>query len=389
MMIEEILKKVVSELNLTDSTKLKVKNRYKSIVDFLTRKESKLTEYKPYIFPQGSFLYKTAIRPVGKEEEYDLDFCCCLQEGLTMDTLTQEKLKQLLGDELKEYCRINGIDSPIEEKKRCWQIKYKDGIGFHVDVLPCLPCEKEISILKSAMYEESHEVGDLVVSSESIVRWASDAILITDNTSCNYKKLMSNPEGCVKWFRARAAQESIYESVKAARVEVEDLSTVNNNSVLNSVVKILKRHRDVMFVQYPDKKPISIIISTLAAHAYQGEATIEEALLNVIPRMLEKLKNFNFEVRNPVTHAENFSDKWKTKPELQAAFLSWLTNAQKHFMFILQGELCYEKLEKLEKILKCSMSEEKERLGFQTSPKSIGYTRPVIISNPSRPWLYK
>lgn len=31
-----------------------------------------------------------------------------------------------------------------------------------------------------------------------------------------------------------------------------------------------------------ESKPISIIITTLAARAYDGESTIEEALLNII-----------------------------------------------------------------------------------------------------------
>lgn len=387
---EEILKMVVGEINLTEATKQKVKQRYESIVRFLTRPESRLSEYSLYVFPQGSFLYKTAIKPVGQKEEYDLDFCCCMQEGLSMDSISQEELKGMLGDELKEYCRVNNFVHPIVEKKRCWQMKYHDGMRFHVDVLPCLPAVRDQWLLKSAMYAERYEEGDLVESAASKQRWADAAILITDTTSPNYKLQsppwhVSNPEGCAMWFRAKAAQERVTEIVNAADAEVKDLSTTNNNSVLNSVVKLLKRHRDVMFASNHDKKPISIIISTLAAHAYQGESSIVEALLKMLPRMFDTLQNQNFVVCNPVTPEENFTDKWTKNPELKSAFVSWLIMARTDFERVLVGELDTEKLKKLETILGCSLSAEKVRLGSSSMLRSSSFPD-VNITRPSRPW---
>lgn len=387
---EEILKMVVREINLTESTKQKVKQRYESIVRFLIRPESKLSKYSPYVFPQGSFLYKTAIKPVGQKEEYDLDFCCCMQEGLSMDSISQEELKGMLGDELKEYCRVNNFVHPIVEKKRCWQMKYHDGMRFHVDVLPCLPAVRDKWLLKSAMYAERYEEGDLVESAASKQRWADAAILITDTTSPNYKLQsppwhVSNPEGCAMWFSAKAAQERVTEIVKAADAEVKDLSTTNNNSVLNCVVKLLKRHRDVMFASNHDKKPISIIISTLAAHAYRGESSLAEALLNMLPRMLVKLQDLNFEVRNPVTPEEVFTDKWLNNPELKVAFVTWLLKAKNDFEKLLVGALDMEKLEKLETILGVPLSAEKEQFGRSTMPSPSSSPVASII-RPSRPW---
>lgn len=387
---EEILKMVVGEINLTEATKQKVKQRYESIVRFLTRPESRLSEYSLYVFPQGSFLYKTAIKPVGQKEEYDLDFCCCMQEGLSMDSISQEKLKGMLGDELKEYCRVNNFVLPIEEKKRCWQLRYHDGMHFHVDVLPCLPTVRDQWILKSAMYEERYEEGDLVESAASKKRWANAAILITDTTSTNYKLQsppwhVSNPEGCAMWFRAKAAQERVTETVKAATTEVKDLSTTNNNSVLNSAVKLLKRHRDVMFIANHDKKPISIIISTLAAHTYRGESSLVDALLNMLPRMLSKLQDLNFVVCNPVTPEENFTDKWPKNPELKVAFVSWLIKAKSDFERVLVGELDAEKQKIIESILGCHFSSETNRLGSSSMLMSSSFPD-VNITRPSRPW---
>ena len=39
-------------------------------------------------------------------------------------------------------------------------------------------------------------------------------------------------------------------------------------------MQILKRHRDGAFADRPDVKPASIILTTLAAHAYNQEETL-------------------------------------------------------------------------------------------------------------------
>jgi hypothetical protein len=40
---------------------------------------------------------------------------------------------------------------------------------------------------------------------------------------------------------------------------------------------ILKRHRDYSFTNRKEERPISVIITTLAAHSYNGEETIGRA----------------------------------------------------------------------------------------------------------------
>ena len=55
-------------------------------------------------------------------------------------------------------------------------------------------------------------------------------------------------------------------------------------SPLQRVVQILKRHRDLMF-NGDESKPISIIITTLAARAYNKETDVLDALVNVVNSM--------------------------------------------------------------------------------------------------------
>ena len=108
---------------------------------------------------------------------------------------------------------------------------------------------------------------------------------------------------------------------------------------LQRVVQILKRHRDMLYQDKSEKerkcKPISIIITTLASHAYKGETTILEALSNVINSMHEYIEDYNPNtgekekwVSNPINSLENFADKWKEFPERQTHFYDWLNKVK-------------------------------------------------------------
>ncbi len=94
---------------------------------------------------------------------------------------------------------------------------------------------------------------------------------------------------------------------------------------------ILKRHRDTMFAEKPTDKPISIIVSTLAAPVYLGEETIGYALLSILSRMEEASEHDGpkYIIKNPTGTLENFADKWETHPERAHAFFTWLEQARK------------------------------------------------------------
>ena len=48
---------------------------------------------------------------------------------------------------------------------------------------------------------------------------------------------------------------------------------------------ILKCHRDHSFENRKEERPISVIITTLAAHSYNGEETIGRALAAILTGM--------------------------------------------------------------------------------------------------------
>jgi hypothetical protein len=79
------------------------------------------------------------------------------------------------------------------------------------------------------------------------------------------------------------------------------------------------------FATDPDNRPPSILITTLAAHAYSGEADLFTAVRNALAGMGEHIENRHgtWWVPNPAHEEENFADKWNEYPERREAFLAW------------------------------------------------------------------
>lgn len=114
---------------------------------------------------------------------------------------------------------------------------------------------------------------------------------------------------------------------------VEDIPTYRVRTPLQFAIMILKRHRDSMFADDPTDKPISIIISSLAAHAYAGEETIGYELLSILSRMEGAIEydGIKYVIKNPTDALENFADKWEDHPERAGAFFTWLNQAREDF----------------------------------------------------------
>ena len=88
-----------------------------------------------------------------------------------------------------------------------------------------------------------------------------------------------------------------------------------------------------------EHKPISIIITTLAAHAYNEEPTISSALQSILTGMDRYIddRDGTAWVANPVNPAENFADKWVEVPKKRQNFYRWLDQARQDFALYLRA----------------------------------------------------
>jgi hypothetical protein len=335
---DDVLEEIADALDIPPSKFEEAKSRYEAIGAWLDRDASSLAAYDPAISPQGSFLLGTVTRPLTEAEEYDVDLVCLLKASKT--DFTQKSLKEAVGHEIALYALAQNMKNPPEEGRRCWTLHYADGAQFHMDILPALP-----DALRYQAVLKQHGYGALA----NDPALAGQAIAITDRTLPQYAQMtddwpQSNPAGYAAWFRGRMAVQLTKRKLAFAkreriRASIDEIHDYKVKTPLQRVIQLLKRHRDCMFANDGEHKPISIIITTLSAHAYKNEVTISDALQSILSGMASYIKYRGGEawVENPVNPTENFADKWAEEPVKQENFKRWLGQASRDFALYLRA----------------------------------------------------
>jgi len=337
----DILINFAEELDIPPSKYKQAVERYSAVGNWLEAGEYENACGRPDIYPQGSFRLGTVIRPIrdGKEVDYDIDLVCQLPQDKS--STTAKALKQVIGGRLKANASYKRMLD--EEGRRCWTLEYaeEDGIGFHMDVLPSIPTDSNglLGLRESGVHD----------------RYNQHAIDITDKDKDTYvyewKPSGSNPRGYAIWFEDinKAAHDRVELNQKRAIVQnfstiYESVETVPDALIrtpLQRAIQILKRHRDLCFRDNPEIKPISMIITTLAAQAYDGETELYTALVNIVDKItnhetskLIKHVEGEWRIPNPVNPKENFADRWndgEESPEKVRAFFDWLKKVRQEF----------------------------------------------------------
>ena len=368
-----VLEEMAKELDIPEGYYELAVKRYESIGESLEGEKSKVARYSPLIYPQGSFLLGTVTKPISEKDEYDLDLVSELK--LLKNSITQADLKKLVGDEIKSYASEHNMKSPVEEGRRCWTLHYADGVQFHIDILPAIPDAVE--------FKQFLEARGIAPSN-----WSDSAIAITDNTLPNYDQIgsewpRSNPKGYAEWFRSR--MQTRFDAIRKSLMEgrVDEVPEYKIKTPLQRVIQILKRHRDIMFAKAPDDKPISIIITTLAGHAYNNEPDILTALQNIVvdmPRYIQQ-NDGGVWIPNPVNPLENFADKWAEHPQREDNFYKWLSEVQKD----LNAALRQPDIQRAAESLKSRLGERIINKGLQNFHEAQKGSAAILGAKTSRP----
>jgi len=335
----EILETLGETLDIFESQYDAAVRSYGAVGEWLAKPESSLAPYKPVIRPQGSFMLGTMIKPICEEDDLDIDLVCELTGKNSQ--WTQYHLKQAIGNRLKaNEIYKNMLD---EEGRRCWTLLYADSSNYHMDILPSI-----VSTGYNMILEKTLSATTLDNNFDSL------AIRITDMKQDNYytdtnpeKWMKSNPFGYGVWFSNKATIE-----IRKLMLMSESVNPVpkcqKEKLPLQRVVQILKRHRDMMF-NGDDDKPISIIITTLAALTYKKEISVIDALINIVNGMENYIENrYDYNLKkiikwivNPVNSEENFADKWVEHPQREKNFYKWLNQVKQDILNITQQKGLY------------------------------------------------
>ena len=321
---ESLIEDLAETLQIPPSRYEAADRSYRSVAEWLDRPASAFADVDVDVYTQGSFRLGTAIRPLSGDEHYDLDVVCEFDLGKW--DRTQAQLHADLGKELKLYATRHRMDAP-SAWDRCWTLNYADEAQFHMDILPSVP-----DALRQRRIREQASLP---------MEFVERSISITDSQHPNYCRLsddwpVSNPNGYADWFVGR--MRPVFESRRRAmaieaRADVANIPTYLVRTPLQSAIQILKRHRDMRFAEEPEGRPTSIVITTLAAHAYGRESTITGALLSILQRMDDfiEVRADEWWIANPSDPRENFADAWNDDPSRREAFVDWLETARADF----------------------------------------------------------
>jgi hypothetical protein len=267
--------------------------RYTHLAEWLV--EHDLGRADRDVYPQGSFRLGTVVKPADGGGDFDIDLV--FRRDLDKASTTQDDLKSDTGAALIKYCHAQGLGAPLE-LGRCWRLEFFDD-GFHLDVLPAIP---------------DPEIANGILLSDAELRFW----------------LFSNPIGYADWFYDRMDKTLFEESraslAKVLAKSVEQVPTFAVRTPLQRIVQLFKRSRDEFFSENLERRPPSILVTTLSAHAYRGQREVLSALLETARAMPQHVERRNGEwwVENPAHSGENFADKWNSDPERREDFIRWL-----------------------------------------------------------------
>lgn len=341
----QMLEEISKQLDISPTMYKLAVERYTAVTQYLERNGEKASFY-----PQGSFRLGTVTRPIknGEESDYDIDIVC--QMTTNKNETRPSAVKNIIGDLLKQNATYKEILD--DEGRRCWTLLYseKDGIGFHLDILPSV--DEDAKIIRNLV--SIHNVNP---------SHATSAIAITHKTDNSYKWMSSNPRGYGDWFDEinkpfyalveKNAKSALYENNKNIFASIDDVPSQLVRTPIQRVIQILKRHRDLRFSEHDleEDKPISMIITTLTAQIVKNErcsTTDTFMLLNFIVTKLaeyaELISNSSAKIAlqqnaiikrdattnkwyipNPVNPTENFAERWHENNNRKAkAFFDWV-----------------------------------------------------------------
>jgi len=314
----KIVEELTKKLDISDSMFEDAESKYHAVAKFLGESTNPLLQ-DALIYPQGSINLRTVVKP-HKKDEFDIDLVIHLPN--TNSSHNSDMIHKLIGDRLKED--KSPYKNICESKNRCWTINYAS--QFHLDITPA--------------------INNAFVPAEEF-HYTDTAELVPDKKLQEWKD--SNPRGYAEWFSDIAKLMPIFVlrtitsfdsalSVKAINesYSVEDIPDNNEyKGLLRRTVQLLKKHRDNYFEErdssLKDYKPISILITTLAAKSYKQIVFDRteyscpfEMMKDIVGQMHTFInQDYEFKVSNPTNENENFAEKWNTSSNYAKAFAQW------------------------------------------------------------------
>ena len=287
--LDDLLNRMAASLQLDETRFNKMETAYKAVSEWIENGEGFFKNVEFEIYPHGSALAGTTVKPTEKEE-FDLDFVIHIR--MDWEKYDPTEVYNELKRRLEEHDTYKKL---LEPKNRVLRLNYAG--DFHMDIMP--GCQEFVD--------------------------DPDRILVRDKKLKD--NVSSNPCGYGTWFNGKADMVKEFLLEKAyAMEELPEQEPYHLKKPLKRAVQLIKRYRNIYFENDLDNATSSIILTTLAGQFYDGEGTIYETVNNIVSRMHQAAKSGveRFKVYNPVNRDEDFTDKWEQEPKVFDRFLDFV-----------------------------------------------------------------
>ncbi len=285
--LSDMLDRIVGRIQLTAEQYERAVKLYTEVGRFLSESDSPLHQHDPDVYPQGSMLLRTTVKPFredGEEVEFDIDLVCLLQ--VDPATLHAGELYAMIEKRLRAHPDYGHL---VEGKGRCLRISFRKEL-LHLDVIPAAP---------------------------DAASWTGLGILIPDKATWkgqqeargSYKE--TDPLGYAAWFetRCQVARGMTLGEAKALIAPVPPREPVHQKAPLRKIVQLIKHRRNKEFLGDSDI-PSSILITTMAANTYTGQTDLGRGLYEVLRGMEAAFASAGARrvaVPNPTNQDEDFA----------------------------------------------------------------------------------
>lgn len=332
--IDDLLMRICTEMQLDDARHKLAEGSYLAVAKWLESRPY-IARFTPAMYPQGSMRLGTTVKPLAGDE-FDLDFVCEFDCG---PDHFQNPLHAL--DLIEHALKSSPLYRPmVERKNRCIRLNHQH--RFHLDVLP-------------ACKDPRKQDGCILVPDRELEQWTA-----------------SNPKGYASWFESRSRRLTRDRLLERAQ-PIPPKQDAVEKPPLKLSVQLLKRNRDVRYKQSPDLAPISIVITTLAAHIYQGEQSVAVAMGNILRGMgeLAQTRQPRIVVLNPTNRDEDLSERWDSDKRAYSSFVGYVTEFQAHWNSL----LCARGLDKISQHLELLFGEHVAKQAIRKQAQDIDSAR--------------
>ncbi len=310
--VDVLLADVAIRIQLSRTDYRKAEERYKTLGNWIDRRDSPLEGRVQLVYAQGSMAIGATTASRLTTDEHDVDFIA--QLGLPLGTPPQTVLdllcESIRGEPDSLYYEM------AERRNRCVTVHYAD--KMHADITPMIRLagrpERESHLFHSKPEAPAEPDQTLVANAFGFAEW--------------FKMVTPVDHEFAAVFEKRAGEyERLVLSAKADSEEMPDQEPVYRKSKAVIVLQLMKRWRSIRFDGCEARRPPSVMMTKLIADAANSTETLSEELLHQARAMRDELNRWHqagllIQVINPVCAEDVLTDRWPGSLAEQAAFIA-------------------------------------------------------------------